>query len=157
MVDFGQIIVFVLVLLLFIFPIIREVLAQRKRQQNPEAYKKEKKKEEMALKQFLKTFELEPEDEQILKTHPEPPPAPPPPAPEVEVSAGYESLSAVDVVMHGASHKQAVSPKPYAGAFVIKDHDEASRVKDLLAEPNTARDMILLYVVLAPPKSLRDE
>jgi len=147
--EWVELIGLFVMLLAFLLPTLARAFRKRREQQglSKEEIAARQEQERREYEQFLLSLGAYEEVEALRKRSAEPEPEPmrvetPPPAawtpPPLEP-------------------KEEPEPPVQEDAYAIHVYGGASRIRDLLGQPNAGKTMVLLHEVFSPPKSMRDE
>ena len=157
--TFIEFIGFIITMVAFFLLVVKQARDEKKRRQNPEAYEEEMEYQQEAVKDLLRSLNIEVQEDK-------PPVPPPPPTPVVEM---LKEPSMPKVVESKIPKSMRIAKFDYGNAFRdphsqrgIFEHEEAyikrkeqqSRVKSLLRKPDSFKDAIILKEVLGEPKGL---
>jgi hypothetical protein len=172
---------FVIVMIAMFIIFARRAFEERKRRENPELYQQEDEDKERALREFLRSLNVDVEDAEELK--PEPPPLPPEPQKKPQPAAKlprrdfkfdssvetYEKTKGVrsrefesdiedrELSIYEADLVQSdIFRKHEEGAYVIiEDQYRRSRAGRLLRDLKDPRDMLVYHEILGKPKAMQ--
>lgn len=154
--TFIEFIGFIITLIAFFLLVMKQARDERKRRQNPEAYEYEEQQQQEAIKDLLRSLNIEVPEER-------PAPKPPPPPPQVEIEEALpmpikESKIPQSMRLAAFDYGDAFRD-PFAkrkafehGDAYVKRKQQQSRVKQLLRETDTLKDAVILKEVLGKPK-----
>jgi len=183
-VNFIEFIGFIITIVAMFVILIRRSMEERRRRQNPELYEQEEEDREKALRDFLRTMNLEVEEFPGEEEKPLPPPPPKtkplPPKPsrtrrlvrdayelespldEYERTQGVESRrleTEVGQTEFGEIGQDIVTGdlfmQPSLGAYEIREGGEGSRVTKMLGQLSSPIDMIVYHEIIGKPRALQ--
>lgn len=179
--SFIEFIGFVISIAALFFLFIKRFLEDRRRAKNPEQFKEEP-QERQALKEFLKSLEIDMEEDKKYSAH-QPPKAPSQPPQPSSRQASKSSLPArqKELVVEKRKAKAGYEDKyrdayqdtytntyedrilsrrfqkqEKGSAYEIIEMDKATRVVNLLRGLKSPKDMILLNEIIGPPKGMQN-
>ncbi len=163
---------FIIMVLVLVYSSIKRVMEEKRRQEHPEEYAEEKRKKEEAFKEFIKSMQIEVEEESLIKTPPPPPilkRAPPKrvarPKKAGHESFGFESniekrgdITQMDE-RHIHSSIEDLEGKSLVSSRLSAMQDTAhagrlegsSKAAKLLNKLPSQKDMVVLHEVFGPP------
>ncbi len=147
-----ELIGFIITMAAFFLLIAKQARDERKRRQNPEAYEEEAEREHQeAIKDLLRSMNIDIPEEQPESKKPEPPPIP-----EIKTPPQKPEKAAVS---HFKTHKSFKDHYALRKSF---DHGDAyakrkmqqSKVKQMLRGSDSLKQALILKEVLGTPKGL---
>lgn len=156
--TFIELIGFIITMVAFFLLVAKQARDERKRRENPEAYEEEMEQQQEAVKDLLRSLNIEVPEER---------PAPPPsPSPSLEKMEKTEAVLIKENKMPQSIRVAEldfgdVFRNPYAERKGFEHQDayakrkqQHSRVKKLLRETGSIKDAVILKEVLGKPKGL---
>jgi len=147
-----ELIGFIITMAAFFLLIAKQARDERKRRQNPEAYEEEAEREHQeAIKDLLRSMNIDIPEEQPEHRKAEPPPKPEIPLPPKEPKKA--------AVTHFKTHKSFKDPYAFRKSFehrspYNKRKEQQSKVKKLLRDTDSIKQAVILKEVLGTPKGL---
>ncbi len=153
--NFTEFIGFIITLLAFFLLVGKQARDERKRRQNPELYEEEQMKQQEAVKELLKSLNIEVDSEMLPPQEEEVPPPPPeeikPPVKKPPVPRRLAEFDRKDVYKDPYAMKnQFKHEKPYQLKEIQQKH-----IKKLVKKSGSLKDAIVLKEILGPPKGLQ--
>lgn len=160
--TFIELIGFIITMFAFFLLVAKQARDERKRRENPEAYQEDEEQQQEAIKDLLRSLNIEVPEEKPA------PPSPPTPPPQMEVRI-EEEVPAPPVQESKIPKSMRLAKFDYGNVFrdphskrKVFDHGDAylkrmqqqSRVKNLLRETDSIKDAVILKEVLGTPKGL---
>lgn len=139
--TFIEFIGFIVTILALFFLLIRKSWEERKRRENPEIYEEEEKDREKALREFLRSLNVEVEETETELEEPPPPEPIAPPSPQVQ-ETGIED-SPYDLL------------GPSASSWRVVGKGEKTRADKILEKLDQRRDILVFREILGKPKALQ--
>lgn len=158
-----DLVTFILIIALMIFLFVKRLREEKYRREHPEEFVEEERRREEALKEFLKSLEIELEEEELV-------PAPPPPPPEMPRSE-TEQQHPKEITHHIAKDPFAVTEKlkrsPYTAPrgmretnivlgrrldhkFEVVSSGKSSRGRKLLSRVPSPKELVIYHEIIGP-------
>jgi len=183
-VNLIEFIGFIITILAMFVILIRRSMEERRRRQNPELYEQEEEDREKALKEFLRTMNLEVDEIPGEEERPPPPPPPPKKPPEPKptrprrlVRDAYELESSLDDYERTSGIESHIREtevgktefgqighdvttgdlfmQPSLGAYDIIAGVEGTRASHILSRLDDPTDMIVYHEIIGKPRALQ--
>lgn len=176
--DLSQFSGLIILFLAIVFSIVRNYLEMRDRRQNPEKYAKERKAQDEAYKEFLRSLDINVDEVEEKPVPKPPPPVPPkkkefkPPKPVYRVAQqGEEAFSerfGLEPTLDSYSRYESIEERSLE-TNVSKDSDlhsplesdvvygrvrRPSEAKSLLSNLPRPQDMVVLHEIFGEPRSI---
>ena len=176
--DFTQFLGFLIAVGAMFFLMVRRAMEEVKRRKNPELYEAEQRKQKDVLKNFLKSLEVDMEEDEevpaISKRRVEPPPPPPAMVKKQKPKRASEDYKFTDKLENYKPEPSIEKRKlktniedryrDFSGervisgqrdAYALKKMEQPSRAHQLLTQVQNKKNMVILYEILHKPKGLR--
>ena len=134
--TFIEFIGFIIVMLALFFLMLRRARDEKYRRDHPEEFEQELKGQQLAMREFLESLNIEVEEEK---------PPPPPPVEEEEL--------AIEEPLRSKVIEEKVFENPHKDVYAIKRR-AASRARDIL-KGGALKDAVILHEIIGPPKALK--